>query len=56
MQTSLIEGAQRKKKREIEQANYALAKRLYSTRPALNKIYNFKKDYNHHLKIKSLRC
>ena len=33
-----------------------MAKRLYSTGAALKDIYAFKKDFKHHLKIKTLRC
>jgi hypothetical protein len=52
----LIAYAEKKNLKAIERENFAMAKRLYSTRAALNKIYSFKKDFKHHLKIKTLRC
>ena len=56
MKTSLLDGYKRKKNKEIERENFKLAKRLYGTGAALKEIYDFKKDFKHHLKIKSLRC
>ena len=53
---ALHEVNRRKRKDEIEKENYRVAHKLYSTKAALAEKFNFKKDYDLHLKVKTLRC
>ena len=53
---ALHELNRRKRKGEIEKENFRVAHKLYSTKAALAEKFNFKKDYDFHLKVKTLRC